>query len=33
VSAKGSDDLDYHALGLVGPRNRIDRMVGRLALL
>jgi hypothetical protein len=33
VSAKGSDELDYHALGLVGPRNRIDRMVGRLALL
>ncbi|MGA0568548.1 DUF2000 domain-containing protein [Rathayibacter sp. KR2-224] len=33
VSAKGSGELEYHALGIVGPRNRVDRMVGRLPLM
>lgn len=33
VAASGSDELQYLAVSLVGPRNRIDRIVGRLPLL
>jgi hypothetical protein len=33
VAEKRSDDLSYYAVSVVGPRNRIDRIVGRLALL
>ncbi|MBO3664649.1 DUF2000 domain-containing protein [Microbacterium stercoris] len=33
VTAHASDGLAYAAVGLVGPRNRIDRIVGRLPLL
>jgi hypothetical protein len=33
VAARPSEDLGYLAVGLVGPRNRVDRIVGRLPLL
>ena len=33
VTAHASADLAYVAVGLVGPRNRVDRIVGRLPLL
>jgi len=33
VAATASDALPYYALSVVGPRNRIDKIVGRLALL
>jgi len=33
VAATESDDLEYLAVSLVGPKNRIDKMVGRLPLL
>ncbi|WP_309069779.1 DUF2000 domain-containing protein [Microbacterium sp.] len=33
VSGRPSEDLGYLAVGLVGPRNRVDRIVGRLPLL
>lgn len=33
VSGRAADDLEYRAVSLVGPRNRVDRVVGRLPLL
>ncbi|MDN4616302.1 DUF2000 domain-containing protein [Leifsonia sp. F6_8S_P_1B] len=33
VAAAAPADLSYYAVGLVGPRNRIDKLVGRLPLL
>jgi hypothetical protein len=33
LAARGTDEHEYFALSLVGPRNRIDRLVGRLPLL
>jgi hypothetical protein len=33
VAGTSSDDLDLLALSIVGPRNRVDRLVGRLPLL
>ncbi|MFL0411779.1 DUF2000 domain-containing protein [Microbacterium paludicola] len=33
VSTRAPEDLGYLAVGLVGPRNRVDRIVGRLPLL
>jgi hypothetical protein len=33
VADRAADDLDYLAVSLVGPRNRVDRVVGRLPLL
>jgi hypothetical protein len=33
VSAAPADALPYYAVGLVGPRNRVDKLVGRLPLL
>lgn len=33
VAGRAGDELGYLAVGLVGPRNRVDRIVGRLPLL
>jgi hypothetical protein len=33
VAATSGDALPYYAVSVVGPRNRVDRIVGRLALL
>lgn len=33
VAAKTADRIEYYAVGIVGPRNRVDRLVGRLPLL
>lgn len=33
VSTSTPDEVDYLAVSLVGPKNRIDKMVGRLRLL
>lgn len=33
IAEAESDTLDYLAISLVGPRNTVDRLVGRLALL
>ncbi|MEU3186216.1 DUF2000 domain-containing protein [Streptomyces sp. NPDC006923] len=33
LAATANDELGYCAISLVGPRNRIDRLVGRLGLL
>ena len=33
VAGRAADDLEYLAVSLVGPRNRVDRVVGRLPLL
>lgn len=33
VAAAPSEGLDCSALAIVGPRNRVDRLVGRLPLL
>jgi hypothetical protein len=33
VGETAPDDLAYHAVSLVGPRNRIDKLVHRLGLL
>ena len=33
VGASGGEDIAYCALSIVGPRNRVDRVVGRLPLL
>jgi len=33
LGERGADDLDYLALSIVGPRNRVDRLVGKLRLL
>lgn len=33
VAGQAPEDIAYAAVGLVGPRNRVDRIVGRLPLL
>lgn len=33
VSESAAGDIEYYAVSIVGPRNRIDRMVGRLSLM
>jgi len=33
VAGAGSDALPYYAVSIVGPRNRVDRLAGKLALL
>lgn len=33
VAEAGADAVEYLAVSLVGPRNRVDRIVGRLALM
>ncbi|MGA7207031.1 MAG: DUF2000 family protein [Specibacter sp.] len=33
VSETAAEDIDYYAVSLVGPRNRVDRIIGRLPLL
>lgn len=33
VAGRSASEIDYYAVGIVGPRNRIDRLVGRLPLL
>jgi hypothetical protein len=33
MAASGPDEIAYYALSLVGPRNRIDKMVRKLSLL
>ena len=33
VAATEGEALPYYAISVVGPRNRVDRIVGRLALL
>lgn len=33
VAAAPGDALGYHAVSIVGPRNRVDKIVGRLPLL
>jgi hypothetical protein len=33
VGGTGESDLSYHAVSLVGPRNKIDKLVGGLPLL
>ncbi|PTL72172.1 DUF2000 domain-containing protein [Rathayibacter caricis DSM 15933] len=33
VAEAGADAMEYLAVSLVGPRNRVDRIVGRLALM
>lgn len=32
MSGKPAEQIDYGAVGIVGPRNRLDRIVGRLPL-
>ena len=33
MAAADPDDVEYLAVGLVGPRNRVDKIVGRLPLM
>ncbi|WP_213816639.1 DUF2000 domain-containing protein [Glaciihabitans sp. dw_435] len=33
VARKNADELEYYAVGIVGPRNRVDRIIGGLPLL
>jgi hypothetical protein len=33
VGETGSEEIEYYALSLFGPRNRVDRLVGRLPLM
>jgi len=33
VSAKASSEIDYYAVSVVGPRNRVDKLVKKLLLL
>jgi hypothetical protein len=33
LSRTGTDDIDYCAVSIVGPRNPVDKVVGRLPLL
>nr|WP_246425627.1 DUF2000 domain-containing protein [Streptomonospora nanhaiensis] len=33
LAATEADDVEYHGVALVGPRNRVDKVVGRLPLL
>ncbi|WP_208761931.1 DUF2000 family protein [Microbispora hainanensis] len=28
-----ADDVDYYAVGVVGPRNRVEKIVGKLPLM
>ncbi len=28
-----ADDIEYYAVSIVGPRNRVDKIVGKLPLL
>lgn len=33
LAASPADDITYYAVSIVGPRNRVDKIVGRLPLL
>lgn len=33
MAATGADDFEYYAVALVGPRNKVDKLVGGLPLL
>ncbi len=33
IKETAADDIDYYAVGIVGPRNRIDKIVGKLPLM
>jgi hypothetical protein len=33
LAETGEDALGYHAVSLAGPRNKIDKLVGKLPLL
>ena len=33
LGASAPDDLEYLAVSLVGPKNRVDKIVGRLPLM
>ena len=33
ISSTGAEELTYYALSIVGPRNRVDKIVGKLALM
>jgi hypothetical protein len=33
VAGASADELSYYAVSIVGPRNRVDRIVGRLSLM
>lgn len=33
LAARDSEDIKYHGVSLVGPRNKVDKIVGRLPLL
>lgn len=33
VAGSAADDLAYYALSIVGPRNRVDKIVGKLPLM
>ncbi|MEU4701235.1 DUF2000 domain-containing protein [Nonomuraea dietziae] len=33
VRESRAEDLDYYAVSIVGPRNRVDKIVGRLPLM
>jgi uncharacterized protein DUF2000 len=33
AAVKEATELDYYAVSIVGPRNPVDKIVGRLALL
>lgn len=33
VSETAADEIEYYAVSIVGPRNRVDKIVGRLSLM
>lgn len=33
LAGTGADDIAYHAVSVVGPRNKVDKLTGRLPLL
>ena len=33
IAATTGDTIEYYAVSIVGPRNRVDRLVGRLSLM
>ncbi|QFY13072.1 DUF2000 family protein [Nonomuraea phyllanthi] len=33
VKETGAEDIEYYAVSIVGPRNRVDKIVGRLPLM
>lgn len=33
LTETNADDLEYYAVSVIGPRNRIDNIVGRLPLV